>query len=606
MTHDEKNENVARRHHFTSETLTRKKSSFDWTSDEVYHVGTLLRTLGMSLCQLGGRWKKRESIVGKTHTASNLASFTSALQYVTSFVWDLRTDIQDRIQQLPELGDAEVVQLKVARKSLLEAIDGMPVESVKANLRKELMELDNQIEVAEADAIGEEYWEQPSESDNVPEEGEKLTKRQARRKNIDESDPIWKLQQAFFGTKEEAGQTELGLNILEAQGVTHIWQLLNKTEDQVAELLEQSAVKAKEEAEESGRELEFDPTEIIRAVEVRIHEALQNHGFTYKNRNKPVSFELPHWKYEFSSTARRQMAENSAAETMKRHTDKIWKLAKEREETAERIANGKKGLEPFRLVSPKTRFNKAESLTGSVGRLLASTQEAVNLALDGKYPIVWLAQVGRLFDTWSLIDGLPLTVEIEQGGEQLRVVNVGMEVSLFGIFCTATFDEDGYEYDFNDRLYSLPEHVGDVVEKNRILRVTSKAIADNHYMKKAKERWENDGREFQLKKHSGLEGGYDLPKLISALANILYEWFAQVEVNCFQKDTTTKSWVWPEAIPDQPLCWHKLTNNDEAAFEASMRMRTMPELLAYWEEEGREESEKHTTHPSLLDDEIPF
>ena len=81
-----------------------KSNAYEWTSEELYDLGCLLRNIGQTICSAGGRRKQAEGatgIGGKTVRIESLSTLNDAVSGVCSLGWEIRNKVNEKVALVP-------------------------------------------------------------------------------------------------------------------------------------------------------------------------------------------------------------------------------------------------------------------------------------------------------------------------------------------------------------------------------------------------------------------------------------------------------------------------------------------------------------------------
>lgn len=81
-----------------------KINAYEWTSEELYDLGCLLRNIGQTICSAGGRLKQTEGatgIGGKTVRIESLSTLNDAVSGVCSLGWEIRNKVNEKVALVP-------------------------------------------------------------------------------------------------------------------------------------------------------------------------------------------------------------------------------------------------------------------------------------------------------------------------------------------------------------------------------------------------------------------------------------------------------------------------------------------------------------------------
>lgn len=553
-------------HRFTKRTNTRKNTSFEWTHETVYDLGAYVRSMGQSLCQLAGRWKRSAKRMPSAVEGQNLSVFMDSLESLAGNTWELRRVVQTELNEVPEL-DSEQIDEHYHNLRLLKTASEAATGAVKEALLSQMKEIEQEILVDAEISNGtkEVYWDvEQGEDEPVDELG--LTERQRRRVHLDENDPITKVGLAYTDRDQEAREWLLDfLRRLVDDDKGRVYHLLNLNFEGLAK--------------ELGQQYEFKmPPEDFAFSMSTVIRAFSYYGYHWNKMGDIAKSNFPYWLFKFSASCNRQVGQNKAAY---RASDGIWELN-----------SGAKKQVASRLYSATGYDISENTMSHRVGELLSTADREIGRAEDAIFPTNWLASCSDLLTQYDVLGPhlWELHYRTAEDSEKSGIMFMqGNAIGLYEILasaipgCQQRLDEESEPSFYFDSRNLMPDSA--VRGESEIEHFFYRAFEGNYFVKKMFERWDATESHDQVIRES-LRHGFSLSGLMRIMREILFEWWAEVELLMYSKDTKARMWVWPDNI-DQPICWNPITHDSDLVYSASMTRRSLKDAIEYWEEEGR-------------------
>lgn len=276
-----------------------KINAYEWTSEELYDLGCLLRNIGQTICSAGGRLKQTEGVTGiggKTVKIESLSTLNDAVSGVCSLGWEIRNKVNEKVTLVPGSTPTTQKSLQALRDDLaaMQAIAKTISDSFsKSTIEASMDDLRERIAKAEETI-------KPDTEDTWNVDMERLDP--ASLPETCHLESVAYAAEQIFGA---GGVDEVhdAVSDFQHHGCHYLWHILN---------LEKSAVRQMT----SKRSFEV------------FEEVLSLFGYKWRTDGDATRFDLPIGRFSFAQSAFRKRSERRAAtffrngKVIKRNTTK--------------------------------------------------------------------------------------------------------------------------------------------------------------------------------------------------------------------------------------------------------------------------------------------
>lgn len=261
-----------------------KINAYEWTSEELYDLGCLLRNIGVTICSAGGRLKQTEGatgIGGKTVKIESLSTLNDAVSGVCSLGWEIRNKVNEKVALVPGSTPTTQKSLQALRDDLaaMQAMAKTISDSfAKSTIETSIADLKERIAKAEATI-------KPEAEDTWNVEMERVDPA-----SLPETCHLKSVAHAAEQIFGDSGIDEVHAAVRDFQlnGCRYLWQVLNL---------------GKAEARQMTSKQDFEVFE----------EVLSLFGYKWRTDGDVTRFDLPIGRFKFAQSAFRKRSERRAA-----------------------------------------------------------------------------------------------------------------------------------------------------------------------------------------------------------------------------------------------------------------------------------------------------
>ena len=269
-----------------------KINAYEWTSEELYDLGCLLRNIGQTICSAGGRLKQAQGVTGidgKTVKIESLSTLNDAVSGVCSLGWEIRNKVNEKIALVPGSTPTTQKSLQALRDDLaaMQAMAKTISDTfAKSTIEASIADLKERITKAEATI-------KPEAEDTWNVEMERVDPA-----SLPETCHLKSVAHAAEQIFGDSGVDEVHAAVRDFQlnGCRYLWQVLNL---------------GKAEARQMTSKQDFEVFE----------EVLSLFGYKWRTDGDATRFDLPIGRFKFAQSAFRKRSERRAATFFKNNKE---------------------------------------------------------------------------------------------------------------------------------------------------------------------------------------------------------------------------------------------------------------------------------------------